>query len=83
MGGSFRRMNARVKTVTLRALHDAPDAGLSGPSTPETRLALVATLTREAWTLAGGEPPPSARGDLPVRLRPLRTHRPSERSASR
>ena len=65
-------MDERVSTVVVRGLRDAPDAGLSGPSTPETRLALVATLTREAWALAGGEPPPYARQDAPVRLRPLR-----------
>ena len=65
-------MEERVSTVTVRRLRDAPDAGLSGPSTPESRLALVATLTREAWALAGSEPPPYARHDAPVRLRLLR-----------
>jgi hypothetical protein len=65
-------MSNRVSTVTVRALRDAPDAGLSGPSTPETRLALVETLTAEAWALAGGEPAPYARHDAPVDVRPLR-----------
>jgi hypothetical protein len=65
-------MDERVCTVTLRGLRDAPDGGLSGPTSPEARLALVETLTREAWALAGGELPPYARCDAPVRLRPLR-----------
>ncbi len=76
-------MDERVRTVTLCGLRDAPDPGLSGPTTPEARLALVETLTREAWALAGGEPPSAARGDLPIRLRPLRSNDVSDPSASR
>jgi hypothetical protein len=70
-------MNERVSTVALARLRDVPDAGLSGPTTAETRLALVETLTREAWALAGGEPPPCARHDAPVRMRPLRPNDPT------
>ena len=77
---SFRDMRDRPTTVTIRGLRDAPDAGLSGPSTPEARLALVDTLTREAWALAGGDPPAYARHDAPVSVRPLRV---SERPARR
>jgi len=76
-------MDERVSTVTLRGLRDAPDAGLSGPSTPEARLALVETLTREAWALAGGEPPPYVRRDAPVQLRPLRPPRVEDRPTTR
>lgn len=68
-------MTERVSTVTLRGLRDAPDAGLSGPTSPEARLALVETLTREAWALTGGEPRSHARGDAPIALRPLRPTR--------
>ena len=81
--GSFPVMDQRVSTVTLRGLRDAPDAGLSGPTSPEARLALVETLTREAWALAGGEPPPCARRDAPVALRPLRPSRVSDRPTTR
>lgn len=61
-------MRARVTQVTRRRLGDAADAGLSGPSTAEERLALVETLTREAWALAGRPLPSYARGDAPVRV---------------
>lgn len=65
-------MDERVSTVNVRNLRDTPDPGLSGPSTPEERLALVETLTREAWALAAGEPQPYARFDAPVHVRRLR-----------
>jgi len=73
-------MDERVRTITLRGLRDAADAGLSGPSTPEARLALVETLTREAWALAGGEPPLCAWRDAPVLVRPLRSGPAGDRS---
>jgi hypothetical protein len=76
-------MDQRLTTITVRGLRDTPDAGLSGPTTPATRLALVETLTSEAWALAGGEPAPRARGELPVHLRPLRSNDASGPSASR
>jgi hypothetical protein len=65
-------MADRVSTITVRALRAAPDAGTSGPSTPVTRLALVETLTREAWALAGRALPSYARREAPVSVRPLR-----------
>jgi hypothetical protein len=68
---SFTVMAHRVSSVVLRRLQDAPDAGLSGATTPSLRVALVATLTREAWTLAGLELPAYDRCDAPVSLRPL------------
>lgn len=73
-------MPKRVSTLSIRSLRDAADAGLSGPSTPGERLALVDTLTREAWTLAGVDPPAYPRQEAPVSMRPLRV---SERPARR
>lgn len=64
-------MGNRVSSVVLRRLQDAADAGLSGATTPSLRVALVETLTREAWTLAGLELPAYDRGDSPVSLRQL------------
>ncbi len=59
-------------TAVTRSLHDrVPDAGLVGETTPETRLALVEALTREAWALAGRELPSVPRHDWPVRVRRL------------
>ena len=68
---SFTVMAHRVSSVVLRRLQDAPDAGLSGATTPSVRVALVETLTREAWTLAGLEIPAYDRCHAPVSLRPL------------
>jgi hypothetical protein len=65
-------MTERTITVTIRGLRDAPDAGLSEPSTPATRLALVDTLTREAWALAGRALPVYPRHEAPVVVCPLR-----------
>ena len=64
-------MADRVTTMTVRALRATPDAGTSGPSTPVERLALVETLTREAWALAGRTLPAYARRDAPVSVRSL------------
>jgi hypothetical protein len=76
-------MDERVRSITMRGLRDTPDAGLSGPTSPEARLALVETLTREAWALTGGEPRPCARHLAPVALRPLRPSRASGRATTR
>lgn len=76
-------MDERVSSITVRGLRDGADAGLSGPTSPEARLALVETLTQEAWALAGGEPRPYARHDAPVALRPLRASRASGRQTPR
>lgn len=72
MGSSFPGMTERPITITIRGLRAAPDSGLSGPTTPAERVALVETLTREAWALAGGDPPAYARHEAPVSVRPLR-----------
>ena len=76
-------MDERVRTITMRGLRDTADAGLSGSTSPEERLALVETLTREAWALTGGEPRPYARHDAPVALRPLRPPRASTAPTTR
>lgn len=70
--GSFPHMARRTSTVTVRGLRDASDSGLIGPTTPAERLALVETLTREAWVLAGREVPTYARHEAPVHVRALR-----------
>ena len=70
-GDTFAGMDERVSTMTLRGLRDAPDAGLTGPTTAEARLALVDVLTREAWALMAFEPRPYARQRAPVRVRRL------------
>ena len=73
-------MIERTITVTIRGLRDAPDAGLSEPGTPATRLALVDTLTREAWALAGRALPAYLRHEAPVVVCPLRAStRPARR----
>lgn len=76
-------MRRRVTTIAVRPLRDAPDAGLSDPGTPESRLALVEALSLEAWTLAGHALPAYARSEAPVQVRPLRSaSRVRERPAS-
>lgn len=70
--GSFTRMARRTKSVTVRRLRDAPDAGLSGSTTPVEQLVLVEVLTREAWVLAGLDVPAHSRQEAPVSVRPLR-----------
>ena len=71
-GRRLADMSRRVVSVQIRALRDAPDAGLSAEGTPSSRLALVETLTAEAWALAGHAIPTCPRSALPVQLRPLR-----------
>jgi hypothetical protein len=72
-GGNFLLMARRPNSVTVRRLRDAPDAGLSGSTTPLEQLALVEVLTREAWVLAGLDVPAYTRQEAPVSVRPLRT----------
>ena len=70
-------MTSRTTTLSIKRLHDAADDGLSGPTTPATRLALVETLTREAFALAGGEAAAYPRHEAPVVVRPLRSSLPA------
>lgn len=65
-------MHERAIGIRMRGLRDAPEPGLSASTTPEERLSLVETLTREAWALAGGPLPTYARSEAPVCVRPLR-----------
>lgn len=49
---------------------DANDDGraeLCAATTPEERVAMMAELAREAWSLAGKPWPDYARGDAPIR----------------
>jgi hypothetical protein len=64
-------MMRRIASVEIHALRDAPEGGISGPSTPESRLALVETLTLEAWVLAGRSTVRCRRSEMPVAIRPL------------
>jgi len=72
-------MTMRARTLSIRRLHDVPDDGLSGPTTPAARLELVDTLTREAFALAGRAAPTYARHEAPVVVRPLRSGQPTIR----
>ncbi|MCA2986391.1 hypothetical protein [Gemmatimonas sp.] len=65
-------MPERARSVSIRRLHDQPDAGLSGATTPASRLALVETLTHEAFALAGTTAIVYPRHEAPVVVRALR-----------
>jgi hypothetical protein len=65
-------MTRRAITIVKRSLGESSDAATSGTLTSAERLALVDTLTREAWTLAGYEWPSYARADTPIAVRSLR-----------
>lgn len=64
-------MRRPVASVETRSLRDLPDDGLATPGTSASRLALVETLTMEAWALAGRSVPVYARAEMPVSVRPL------------
>ena len=59
-------------SIVRRKLSDSPDSGLSTHGTPADRVALVATLTAEAWSLAGLRIPKYDRTTAPIHIRPLR-----------
>lgn len=60
-------------TVRVTSLRErAPDTGLAGETTPAQRVALVWTLTQEAWALSGRPIPKYARHEMPVVVRSLR-----------
>jgi hypothetical protein len=65
-------MSERVISIGRRKLSDPPDSGLSVPGTPQDRVALVATLTAEAWSLAGLRIPEYDRASTPIHIRSLR-----------
>ncbi len=72
-------MPDRQSSISIRGLRDGPDPGLSGATTPVERLALVETLTREAWALARGDRPMYSRHEAPVSVRPLHVNSPRAR----
>ncbi len=49
------------------ALGEEPSDDLSATTTAEERLAMVAELTRELWTLTGDRLPDYPRSEAPVR----------------
>lgn len=65
-------MSERAKSILYKKLSDTPDAGLSIRGTPQDRIALLATLTAEAWLLAGLSVPAYERAATPVHIRSLR-----------
>jgi hypothetical protein len=65
-------MSERVMSIVRRKLSDSSDSGLSAPGTPQDRVALVDTLTAEAWSLAGFRIPEYDRATAPIHIRPLR-----------
>lgn len=65
-------MSKQVSTLSVRRLHEVADAGLSGATTPAMRLALVETLTREAFALAGLPAKAYQRHEAPIVIRALR-----------
>jgi hypothetical protein len=68
-------MQSHILSFSRRHLLDEPDSGISGETSAEERIALVALLTAEAWSLAGLKQPAYARSDIPIARRPLRTPR--------
>jgi hypothetical protein len=62
--------------IRLYRLGDEPDDDLSQITTVEERLAMVAVLTAEAWSLAGKPLPAYARHETPVARRPWPVRRP-------
>lgn len=70
-------MSDRVVSIVRRKLSAPPDSGLSVPGTPQHRIALVATLTAEAWSVAGLHIPEYARAATPIHIRTLRAAPPA------
>lgn len=59
--------------VRKHTLASQPGDDLSASTTPTARLAMVDTLTREAWALTGRRMPDYTRAEMPVSLRRLGT----------
>lgn len=72
-------MDSREITLALRSLHAEPDNGLSAPLSPSEMLALVETLSRESWALAGHVESTFPRTAWPVTVRKLRDATPRAR----
>ena len=56
--------------VRVFRLGDEPGDDLSAATSPEERLAMVGTLTLEAWSLSGQPMPDYRRGETPISRRP-------------
>jgi hypothetical protein len=63
-----RAASRRTWPVRLVALGAEPREGLDRSTTPEERLAMVWSLTVEAWALSGQPMPAYPRAETPVRL---------------
>jgi hypothetical protein len=75
-GAPSRAASRRAWPVRLVALGAEPRDHLERSTTPEERLAMVWTLTLEAWTLSGRPIPAYLRAASPVRLCQLARRRP-------
>jgi hypothetical protein len=75
-GMPSRAASRRTWPVRLVALGSAPRDDIGRFTTPEERLAMVWTLTVEAWALAGRPMPAYPRTATPVRLCRLERRRP-------
>jgi hypothetical protein len=64
-------MSDRVISIIRRKLSDPPDSGLGVSGTPQDRVALVAILTAEAWSLADLPIPTYDRAATPIHIRSL------------
>jgi hypothetical protein len=63
---AHRRATMQVRKTTLQ--DRSGENGLWGPTTPEQRVAMVGTITRSAWDLAGRPWPAYTRRTMPVRV---------------
>jgi len=76
IAGYHSDMRFRDMTVRVRRLDDrAPDDGLAADLDAAGRLALVWTLSREAWLLSDRPLPSYARHEAPIVVRSLRRAR--------
>jgi hypothetical protein len=75
-GAPSRAASRRSWPVRLVALGSEPRNQLDRSTTAEERLAMVWTLTLEAWALSGRSIPAYPRAASPVRLCPLARRRP-------
>lgn len=58
----------RILSACVYRLGDEPGDDLSGMTTPEQRLEMVAVLSKRMWELTGRPVPSYARSEMPVRV---------------
>jgi hypothetical protein len=75
-GAPARAASRRDWPVRLFAPGDEPPDRLERSTSPEARLAMVWSLTVEAWALSGRPIPAYPRSATPLRLRPRHPGRP-------